>query len=108
MPTPPPHRDSPDYDWHARPNDHNARGLYVEGPNGEASPLGQMQGETHCRITAATPEVERRRKIVLRSRREQERDEAALERQLQPRMVRIGNFWKPARPANSGRKKKAP
>jgi hypothetical protein len=69
MPTPPPDRDSPDYDWHARPNDHDHRGLYREGPKGEPKPIGHMQRETHCRISAATPEGERRRKIVLRSRR---------------------------------------
>lgn len=106
MSTPPPDRDSPDYDWHARPRDHNALGLYVDGPKGEGSPLAKLQGETFCRVSAPTPEGERRRKVVLRSRREQERDEAWLERQQQPRLVRIGDFWKPARPANSGRKRK--
>lgn len=100
-----PHRDSPDYPWHHRPEDHNQRGLYVEGPSGEPSPLGQMQGETHCRISAPTPDGERRRKVVYRSRAEIERDEAELERQLRPRMVRVGRFLKPAKPANSGRKK---
>lgn len=107
MPTPPPDRDSPDYDWRARPNDHNQQGLYADGPQGEHNPLGKMQSETHCRISAATPEGERKRKVVYRSRAEMERDQAWLERQLQPRMIRIGNYLRPARPANSGRRRKA-
>ena len=106
-----PDRDSPEYPWHARPEDHNEVGLYVDGPQGERNPLAKEQGDTFCRVTASSPEGERRRRVRYRGR------DAELRQQLEqadesvepptPRMVRIGQFWRPAKPANSGRKKKA-
>ena len=107
----PPSRDTAAYDWGHRPADHNEKGLYADGPAGERNSLAPIQGETFCRVTASSPEGERKQRVTYRGR------EAARRQQLEepdepppppkPRMVLIGRFWRPAKPAASGRKKKA-
>jgi hypothetical protein len=50
-----PPRDSHDYPWHRVPTDHNAVGLFVDGPEGERNPLAILIPYTHCRDEAENP-----------------------------------------------------
>ncbi len=60
-----PHRDSPDYPWHARPTEHNQAGLLIGGPDGERNPLAILIPYMHCRDDAPDP-GEARRSMRLR------------------------------------------
>ena len=77
--------------WHHRPSDHSAEGLFVGGPEGETCILESLMGYTFCEVSAPTPEGERRRHVVNKSRR----------------VSNGGRFGRPVKPANSGRKRKA-
>jgi hypothetical protein len=83
-------RDHDDY-WHRRPSDHSAEGLFVGATEGEHCTLDALIGYTFCTISAPTPEGERRRHVVNKSRR----------------VSNGGRFGRPVKPANSGRKRKA-
>ena len=77
--------------WHHRPSDHSTEGLFAAATEGEHCTLDALIGFTFCPITAPTPEGERRRHVVNRSRR----------------VSNGGRFSRPVKPANSGRKRKA-
>jgi hypothetical protein len=97
----PPHREDPDY---RRPADHTPAGLLVGGPEGDEDNLGPHQYFTYCVISAATPENARLRQVRTEGRVQAEFIAAGLK---EPTMVTNGGrFWRPAKPANSGRKRK--
>jgi len=101
------HRDHPDY-WRARPSDHSAEGLFVGGPAGEHCAIALLVYFTFCAVSAPTPEGERRRYVVNKARRATQLRALGIDPAPRPTVVwNGGRFTKPAKPANSGRKKKA-
>ena len=87
-----PHRDSPQYPWNARPDDHSIVGLFLYGPQGETNPLALLIAFTYCAISAATPENERKQLVQYRARRAVQSG--------------FGLYGRPTKPASSGRKRK--
>jgi hypothetical protein len=83
-------RDHPEY-WRTRPSDHSIEGLFVDANEGEHCTLAELVGFTFCAISAATPDGERRRYVVNKSRS----------------VSNGGRYSRPVKPANSGRKRKA-
>jgi hypothetical protein len=83
-------RDEPEY-WRHAPSDHTVEGLFASATDGDGCSLADLIPFTFCTISAPTPEGERRRHVVNRSRR----------------VSNGGRFSRPAKPANSGRKRRA-
>jgi hypothetical protein len=83
-------RDEPEY-WRNAPSDHTVEGLFASATDGDGCSLAKMIAFTFCTLSAPTPEGERRRHVVNRSRR----------------VSNGGRFSRPAKPANSGRKRRA-
>jgi hypothetical protein len=77
--------------WHHRPSDHAVEGLFADATEGENCTLADLIAYTFCTISAPTPEGERRRHVVNRSRT----------------VTNGGRYSRPVKPANSGRKRKA-
>lgn len=77
--------------WKNPPSDHYDEGLFASATEGENDTLAGLIGYGHCPISAPTPEGERRRHVVNKSRR----------------VSNGGRFGRPVKPANSGRKKRA-
>jgi hypothetical protein len=103
----PVHRDHPDY-WRTRPSDHSAEGLFVGGPAGEHCAIAPLVYFTFCAVSAPTPDGERRAYVVAKARRAERMRADGIDPAPRPRTVwNGGQFMKPAKPANSGRKKKA-
>lgn len=126
-------RDADEY-WHRRPSDHGVTGLFKGGPEPEHCAIAGLIPYTHCAVSASTPEGERKRVVTTRSnatlkRARDWRDDARYpcnphdeNAELyidvllvageplstpRPRMVTTGGrFGRPAKPANSGRKRK--
>jgi len=99
-------RDSDDY-WRTRPSDHSAEGLFVGGPAGEHCAIALLVYFTFCAVSAPTPEGERRRYVVTKARRAEHLRAQGIDPAPRPRLVTNGGrFVRPAKPANSGRKKK--
>jgi hypothetical protein len=95
------HRESPRY---RRPADHNQVGLLVGGPEGEREVLAPHVYFTHCAVSAATPENQRLRQVRTEGRVQAGFIAAGLRPE---RMVTNGGkFWRPAKPANSGRRRR--
>jgi hypothetical protein len=90
------------------PADHNAAGLYRFGPHGDDNPLARLLAYQHCAISASAPDAERLQRVRYKGRAAVERGDIEEPIIRAPKMVLIGGYWKPAKPANSGRKKKAP
>jgi hypothetical protein len=83
-------RDEDEY-WRTRPSDHMDEGLFASATEGDHCAIGDLVGYTFCTISAPTPEGERRRHVVNKSRR----------------VSNGGRYGRPVKPANSGRKRKA-
>ena len=82
---------------------HNQQGLYVHGPAGIRCALAVLVYFTYCAVSAATPENERKQRVTYRGRDAQRR----LTDGEEPPMRMVGRFLCPAKPATSGRKRKA-
>lgn len=100
-------RDDDDYRW-GETADHNWQGLYIHGPAGDDCALGRIIeiSKLRLRVTASSPDAQRRRRVVYESRsiariREQEPDYTPV------RFMLVGGYLKPAgkRPT-SGRKRR--
>ena len=95
MNEPPVSRDNAAYPWGHRPDGHNAQGLFAEGPQGEHCAIATLVYFTFCRITAASPDGERKRRVTYKGR------------EARARQIRIGGYLvSSAKRPNSGRKRR--
>jgi len=94
-------------------SEYRSDGLYAFGPASMRCALAFLVYFTFCAVSAATPEGERRRRVVEAGRdeiRKRERDQSlGLDYEPVRPQIRSGHpfYARPLKPATSGRKKKA-
>lgn len=85
-------------------------GTYWCGPAGIRCVLAVLIARSLLIVTASSPEGERKQRVTYRGREAQRRREMDGDEDIipvPPKLARIGAFYAPRKPANSGRKKTA-